>query len=387
MSTTPHQTPQQVRGFQPLAFYIHWPFCKAKCPYCDFNSHVRDRVDFKSWKQALLREIEYTKTLTGNHTVTSIFFGGGTPSLMPADIAESAIAKVRELWECDANIEITLEANPTSVEADTFPAFRQAGINRLSIGVQSLRPEPLKFLGREHSTDEAISALILARKYFERYSFDLIYARPQQTLAEWEEELSEALALAGAHISLYQLTIEENTAFHAAYAKGAFSMPSEELAADMYEMTESLTRARNLYAYEVSNYAVPGQESRHNLSYWLGHDYVGIGPGAHGRIGTPRHATLNVKSPERWLSMVSEQGHGQESMLPLSGLNIAEERLMMGLRIKEGVLIAEVCNFISEEKRRLAIREGLLENNELRLIATAKGRLLLTTLSAMLLKD
>jgi len=372
---------------QPLAVYIHWPFCKAKCPYCDFNSHVRDKVDFSAWKTALLKELEYVRSLAGNHKVESIFFGGGTPSLMPADIAEDAIRKVRELWECDANIEISLEANPTSVEADTFPSFKQAGVNRLSIGVQSLRPAPLKFLGREHSADEALAALALARKYFERYSFDLIYARPEQTLLEWEQELSEALALTNGHISLYQLTIEENTAFHTAYAKGAFAMPDEELAAAMYELTESLTRAKNLHAYEVSNYAAPGQESKHNLAYWLGHDYVGVGPGAHGRIGKhPRHATVNLKSPELWLSAVSKQGNGLESNLPLSALNAAEERLMMGLRIKGGIALSEVSDFVSSDKRALAIREGLLEDNDARLIATAKGRLVLTSLSALLLK-
>ncbi|MDX2073306.1 MAG: radical SAM family heme chaperone HemW [Alphaproteobacteria bacterium] len=373
----------------PLAVYIHWPFCKAKCPYCDFNSHVRDRVDFSAWKKALLTELEHMATLAPERIVTSIFFGGGTPSLMPPEIAEAAIARVRALWPCDENSEITLEANPTSVEADTFPAFKQAGINRLSIGVQSLRPEALKFLGREHSADEAMQALALARKYFERYSFDLIYARPGHTPQEWEDELREALALARGHISLYQLTIEENTAFHTAYAKGAFTLPDEETAAQLYELTTRITGEHGMTAYEVSNYAAPGHESRHNMAYWLGHDYIGVGPGAHGRLYLEgvRHATLNLKSPERWLSAVSEQGHGLESNLPMTAQTIAEERLMMGLRITGGLPVSEVRDYIDEKKRRMAIAEGLLEHDEAHLIPTAKGRLVLTSLTKLLLRD
>lgn len=373
----------------PLAVYIHWPFCKAKCPYCDFNSHVRDRVDFSAWKIALLRELETMAKLAPNRLVTSIFFGGGTPSLMPPDIAEAVIGKVRALWPCNENIEITLEANPTSVEADTFPAFKQAGINRLSIGVQSLRPEALKFLGREHSSDEALQALALARQYFERYSFDLIYARPQQTLDQWEAELSEALALTRGHISLYQLTIEENTAFHTAYAKGAFTLPDEELAAGMYELTTHLTATYGMHAYEVSNYAAPDQESRHNMAYWRGHDYVGVGPGAHGRITIDRSrtATTNLKSPERWLSAVCEQGHGLESHIPLSAQIAAEERLMMGLRLADGLPLSEIQPYIDEKKRALAIAEGLLADDNTCLIPTAKGRLVLTSLTSLLLSS
>jgi len=377
-----------IHAPRPLAVYIHWPFCKAKCPYCDFNSHVRDRVDFSAWKVALVKELEYMKGLASDSFVTSIFFGGGTPSLMQPEIAEAAIKKVRELWPCDDNIEITLEANPTSVEADTFPAFKQAGANRLSIGVQSLRPDALKFLGREHSADEALKALELARKYFERYSFDLIYALPGQTLEMWETQLSEALLLTRGHMSLYQLTIEENTAFHTAYAKGAFTLPDEETAARMYELTERLTGAYGMSAYEVSNYAAPGQESRHNMAYWLGHDYIGVGPGAHGRItgeNNQRFATLNLKSPERWLSGASENGHGLESNTPLTSQVVAEERLMMGLRLTNGLPLAEVRDFIDKDKRLLAIREGLLQDNDARLIATPKGRLVLTALTALLL--
>lgn len=369
----------------PLAIYIHWPFCKAKCPYCDFNSHVREGVDGARWKQAMLAELDHMMSLATRHKVGSIFFGGGTPTLMPPEIAQAMIARVRGHFDCDEDMEITLEANPTSVEADTFPAFKQAGINRLSIGVQSLRPEALTFLGREHSADEARRALALAKKYFQRYSFDLIYARPGQTLEEWEAELSEALAMASGHVSLYQLTIEENTAFYTAYQKGAFQLPDEQLAASMYELTERMAASHGLQAYEVSNYAKPGQESRHNLAYWRGHEYLGVGAGAHGRIAG--HATLTLKSPERWLSAVEANGHALDSVTQLTPRIRAEECMMMGLRITDGLALDEVREFVEEEKRLLAIREGLLEDHATQLIATAKGRLVLTSLSAMLLAD
>ncbi len=372
----------------PLAVYIHWPFCKAKCPYCDFNSHVRDAVDGAAWKAALLAELRHMRQLAKHHRVVSIFFGGGTPSLMPPEIADAAIRTVRELWPCEDNLEITLETNPTSVEAHTFPAFRNAGVNRLSIGVQSLRSEALAFLGREHSADEALQALALARQHFERYSFDLIYARPGQTLEAWREELEQALELTGGHISLYQLTIEENTAFHTAFHKGAFTLPDEETAAALYELTGRMTKAHGMHAYEVSNYAAPGQESLHNLAYWQGLDYVGIGPGAHGRItrnGT-RHATLTLKSPERWLASVQAHGHGLEATQEMTRRMVAEERLMMGLRITAGLTLAEVEEFIDPKKHALAVTEGLLENHPTHLIPTAKGRLVLTALTALVLK-
>lgn len=346
-----------------------------------------------AWKTALLAELAYTHQLVPNHTITSIFFGGGTPSLMPPDIAAALIEKTQQLWPCIDHLEITLEANPTSVEADTFPAFKQAGINRLSIGIQSLRPEALHFLGREHSAEEALAALDLARQSFERYSFDVIYARPDQTLDDWEKELSEALALAGGHLSLYQLTIEENTAFHTAYAKGAFIMPEEELAADMYNLTTRLTTEAGLIAYEVSNYAKPGEESQHNLAYWRGVDYAGIGAGAHGRLiltpHTPptRHASMNLKSPERWLSSVQQHGHGQEKMTLLTPREHAEERFMMGLRLSEGMAISEISSFLDKEKHAFAVTQGLLKDHPTRLIASEQGRLVLTSLVAMLLQD
>ncbi|MFO0109588.1 MAG: radical SAM family heme chaperone HemW, partial [Alphaproteobacteria bacterium] len=269
----------------PLAIYIHWPFCKKKCPYCDFNSHVRDAIDAEGWRQALIRELLYWQPLTHNHRVTSIFFGGGTPSLMPPAILAALIDTVRESWNCAPDIEITMEANPTSVESVNFAAAAKAGVNRLSLGVQSLRPEALKFLGREHSESEARSAIALAAEHFPRYSFDLIYALPGQTLDAWKTELREALTYARGHLSLYQLTIEENTAFHHQYHHDqAFTLPEEALAAEMYELTQRIMGEAGLPAYEISNHAASGHESRHNLSYWRGESYLGIGAGAHGRL-------------------------------------------------------------------------------------------------------
>lgn len=284
-----------------LAVYIHWPFCLSKCPYCDFNSHVREKIEQNRWKNALLRELEYMHSHMQDYTVTSIFFGGGTPSLMPPDNTHALIERTRQLWQVADNVEITLEANPTSVEAEKLTHFKEAGINRVSMGVQSLRDSELKFLGRGHSAKEAIGAIEILRKNFDRYSFDLIYARPNQTLNDWDAELSEALALAGGHLSLYQLTIEENTAFHHAYAKGGFTLPDEELSEALYRLTEEKMLASSLIPYEISNYALTGQESRHNLSYWRGDSYIGVGAGAHGRISVDgkRIATQTLKSPEQ----------------------------------------------------------------------------------------
>lgn len=379
----------------PIALYIHWPFCKSKCPYCDFNSHVRESVAFASWEKALLAELEYMYSLASNRKLSSIFFGGGTPSLMPPVIAKALIERAKTLWGHAEDLEVTLEANPTSVEATTFPNFKEAGINRLSLGIQSLIPDALRFLGREHSAEEALSAIALARQHFERYSFDLIYARPGQTLEAWEAELTQALTLAGTHLSLYQLTIEENTAFHTIYAKGVFTLPDESLAAEMYALTERLCADRGLVAYEVSNYAKPGHESRHNKAYWQGHEYIGIGPGAHGRIkpestqySGQRIATSTIKSPERWLSSVQEKGHGIEAVETLTPRMVAEERVMMGMRLKNGIKIDDtLLPFINSQKHQFAITQGLLEDTLTSLIPTAKGRLLLTALTALVLQN
>ena len=386
------QTPQQVRG---LAVYIHWPFCKSKCPYCDFNSHVREQVEQDRWKAALLRELRTMAGHVPHHRVRSIFFGGGTPSLMPPDTVAALIDEVHALWPMENDVEITLEANPTSVEASTFRDFKQAGVNRVSLGVQSLDGEALKFLGRGHSVPEALQAVDLARAMFERYSFDLIYARPAQTLKAWEAELTRALTYVGNHMSLYQLTIEENTAFHHAYAKGGFTLPDEVQSEALYRMTEAMLAAKGLNAYEVSNYATPGEESRHNLAYWKGTDYIGVGAGAHGRIRKDgeRIATQTLKSPERWLENVEKNGHAVEVWQPIDRQHEAEERLMMGLRIREGISYAEfqaqngfdLRDYILSERIALYTRKGLLVDDPLRLQVTLDGRLVLNRLTVELL--
>ena len=380
----------------PLAIYIHWPFCKSQCPYCDFNSHVRDAVDQDRWKQALLSELNWMAQTQANKTITSIFFGGGTPSLMPPSTAEALINQVAKLFPLAPDIEITLEANPTSVETATFPAFQQAGINRVSLGVQSLDDKELQFLGRGHSSSEALRAIDLARTTFARYSFDLIYARPNQTVALWEQELAQALRHAGSHLSLYQLTIEENTAFHHAYAKGGFTLPNEEEAEALYRTTESLLASNGLHAYEVSNYAKPSEESRHNLAYWQGTDYIGIGPGAHGRLreNGQRIATSTIKSPERWLEKTLRDGHGIEEWRAIDQPTEAEERLMMGLRLTEGIHYKkfqtqtgfDLRNYLNPERLQLHTQNGLLENKQDRLQTTLTGRLVLGNLTAELLK-
>lgn len=378
-----------------LAIYIHWPFCVSKCPYCDFNSHVRDKVDHADWQQALIAELEFMHTRASGFTVSSIFFGGGTPSLMKPEMAAALINRTHQLWRVMDGIEITLEANPNSAEAGKFADFRAAGVNRLSLGVQSLRAEELKFLGRKHNVGEAVSAIKLARKIFPRYSFDLIYARPNQKLEDWNLELEEALELAGGHLSLYQLTIEENTAFHHAYANHKFKLPDEQLAEDFYLLTEEKMEDNGFSAYEVSNYARAGQESRHNLSYWLGDSYIGIGPGAHGRIsiGKSRIAIQNIKSPERWLEQVREQNNGLEIWQELPKEVEIEERIMMGLRLKNGISYAEfyeqtgedLRKFIKQQKQQFYIDQGLLVASDKRLQTTMQGRLVLNKLTAEIL--
>lgn len=378
-----------------LAVYIHWPFCKAKCPYCDFNSHVRDKIEQDRWRKAMLRELEYMHQYAPDFTVSSIFFGGGTPSLMPAVTVQAMVSRIHELWKTTKNIEITLEANPTSVEADIFKEFRDAGVNRISLGVQSLRDSELKFLGRGHNVKEAIAAIELAGKIFDRYSFDLIYARPQQTVKDWDVELSEALTLAGDHLSLYQLTIEENTAFYHIYAKGNLLLPDENLAEELYLFTEEKMSSQGYIAYEVSNYARDGQEVLHNLSYWNGSSYIGIGAGAHGRIQIDgkRVATQTLKSPERWLETVEKQSNALEIWQEISPQTEVEERVMMGLRLRNGINYQQFIEqtgydlqeYINLEKRDFYVQRGLLEDSKTTLKTTLKGRLLLNKLTAELL--
>jgi oxygen-independent coproporphyrinogen-3 oxidase len=320
------------------ALYIHWPFCLAKCPYCDFNSHVRDRVDAEVWREALLADMRHEAALAGGEPLESIFFGGGTPSLMPPALVGALLEEAASLWGFAPNIEITLEANPSSVEAGKFADLGAAGVNRVSLGLQALDDETLRFLGRLHDAREGLAALETAQAVFERVSFDLIYARPGQTPAQWEAELRTALGLGTGHLSLYQLTIEPGTRFATDVRQRAFTPLAEDPAADLFALTRELTEAAGLPAYEVSNHARPGEESRHNLAYWRYRDYAGIGPGAHGRRGGL--ATLRHKKPENWLDAVAEHGHGLKDERELGLSEQASEALLMGLRLAEGVDVA-----------------------------------------------
>ena len=320
--------------------YVHWPFCASKCPYCDFNSHVhRGPFDEQAYVAAYEREIAHAAQLTPGRVVQSVFFGGGTPSLMSPWATGKIIDAIARHWTIERHAEITLEANPTSVEVDRFKGFRTAGVNRVSLGVQSLREKPLAELGRRHTVDEAVAAVRIAQSVFERSSFDLIYARPHQTLEDWEDELKEALWMARGHISLYQLTIEQGTRYFDLHQAGKLAMPDEDLSADFYELTQELTAAAGLPAYEISNHARPGQESRHNMLYWRYGEYAGIGPGAHGRlmINNQRHATAAEKMPFDWQKKVNAQGHGMVVDDVLTWEEQGDEFLVMGLRLKEGI--------------------------------------------------
>ena len=340
-SDAPTGTIANTRGNGLFGIYIHWPFCAAKCPYCDFNSHVhRSEFDESDYVTAYDRELAHFAQTTEGRTVQSVFFGGGTPSLMDPRSIGAILESIGRHWRIDADAEVTLEANPTSVEADRFRGYRAAGVNRVSLGVQSLRPGPLAELGRLHSVDEAIAAVRLAQSIFPRSSFDLIYARPRQTLADWRDELSEALQLAVAgHLSLYQLTIEQGTRYYDLHRAGKLAMPDEGLSADFFELTQELTNAAGMPAYEISNHARPGEESRHNLCYWRYGEYVGVGPGAHGRllIGNQRHATATEKLPFEWKKKVDARGHGMVTDDILSWEEEGDELLVMGLRLREGI--------------------------------------------------
>lgn len=330
-----------------LAIYIHWPFCLSKCPYCDFNSHVRDRLDPKEWQAAYIRELAFYRNLTGPRRVTSIFFGGGTPSLMSPDLVECIIKKINDLWGLDGDIEVTLEANPTSIEIDRFRGFKNAGVNRISIGIQSLNDDDLKFLGRQHSAAEGMRAIDIAGDVFDRYSFDLIYARPGQTESAWEQELTAGLKLAqGGHMSLYQLTIEPQTPFFTSHARGDFAVPGDDDAAALYTLTDQWMADAGLPAYEISNYARSGQESRHNVTYWRYGDYVGVGPGAHGRLtlNGVKYATRAHRAPELWRDRVVQNGHGTHpfTVVPLADRGV--EALMMGLRLSAGLDLNRIAD-------------------------------------------
>lgn len=366
-----------------FAIYVHWPFCKSKCPYCDFNSHVRERVDHDRWRAGLLRELDHYADLTAGHTVTSIFFGGGTPSLMEPSTVAAVIDRVAQRWPVAERLEVSLEANPTSVEADKFRAFRSAGIDRVSLGIQALDDASLKFLGRQHNAAEATGAIELAAKIFDRFSFDLIYARPGQTVASWQAELARALDYAVGHLSVYQLTIEEGTAFYPLHARGDLVLPDEDLAGDLYEATRNQLTAAGLPAYEISNHARPGEESRHNLTYWRYGDYVGIGPGAHGRLTLDggKFATRAHRAPEIWLERVERDGHGAAAPDPIDRDARGTELLMMGLRLSEGVRLARLLeetgrtldDFVDPAALSRLIDGGFLTRDVERLVATSEG--------------
>jgi putative oxygen-independent coproporphyrinogen III oxidase len=380
----------------PFAIYVHWPFCKSKCPYCDFNSHVRAAIDQGAWRRALLAELDHYAAETAGRTVSSVFFGGGTPSLMAPATAAALIDRIAARWPLASDAEITLEANPTSVEAQRFRDFRAAGVNRASLGVQALDPAALAFLGRGHSVDEALAAVELARASFPRFSFDLIYARPGQDAAQWNAELQRALALAGDHLSLYQLTIEPGTAFHTAHARGDFALPDDDRAGALYELTQARLADAGLSAYEISNHARPGGESRHNLVYWRYGDYVGIGPGAHGRLTLDgvKLATRQLRAPERWLAAVERRGEGTEERSAISETERLEEMLMMGLRLNESVPRARFRRECAAEPEavldtaRLArlVEGGFLILDEAGLRATTEGRQRLNAVLGALLR-
>ncbi|MBM3595083.1 MAG: coproporphyrinogen III oxidase [Alphaproteobacteria bacterium] len=323
------------------ALYIHWPFCLAKCPYCDFNSHVRESVEVDAWREALLADMRLEAELAGGEPLTSIFFGGGTPSLMPSVLVARLLQEAERLWGFDPSIEITLEANPSSVEAGKFADLARAGINRVSLGLQALDDDTLRFLGRLHDADGGLAALEVAQRAFDRVNFDLIYSRPGQRAADWHAELARAIALGTTHLSLYQLTIEAGTRFETMVHQGEFEPLDDERAADLFELTQALTASAGLPAYEVSNHARPDEESRHNLTYWRYEDYCGIGPGAHGRRGSI--ATVRHRKPENWLSAVARNGHGIVEERALAPREQASEAMLMGLRLAEGVDLAALA--------------------------------------------
>jgi oxygen-independent coproporphyrinogen-3 oxidase len=391
----PQQTVAAAAPDPGFGVYVHWPFCKAKCPYCDFNSHVRAGVDEARWRAALVAELDHYADAAAGRRVTSVFFGGGTPSLMDPATASAILDRVARRWPVAADLEVTLEANPTSVEAGRFRDFRRAGVNRVSLGVQALEDDALRMLGRAHDAREARGAIDLARRHFDRYSFDLIYARPDQTVAGWTAELDAALELAGEHLSLYQLTIEPGTAFHTRWQRGDILLPDDERAGALYEATQARLAAAGLPAYEISNHARPGAECRHNLTYWRYGDYVGIGPGAHGRLTLDgeKVATRQRRAPETWLAAVERSGHATEERVAVTPDERAEEMLMMGLRLAEGVprrrfraeTGAEIEALLAHGGLADLVVGGFLVLDEAGLRATAAGRQRLNAVLAALL--
>ena len=364
----------------PVALYVHWPFCVTKCPYCDFNSHVRAQVDDAAWCAGLLADLAHEAKLLPGRRLASIFFGGGTPSLMPPTTVAAIIDAATTHWPALPDIEITLEANPSSVEAARFAGFAAAGVNRLSLGLQALNDADLKLLGRPHDLAQGLAALAVAQKHFARVSFDLIYDRPGMTLDSWTAELGRALGFGTDHLSLYQLTLEPGTRFTALHAKGQLTMPNADTSADLFELTRAMTATAGIPAYEVSNHARPGSESRHNITYWTYGNYAGIGPGAHGR--RQGVATERLKKPETWLAAVQAQGHGMASEVALTADERATEALVMGLRLGDGIDAALVhartgrvlADVLRADRVARIVAQGLLEHDSQGLRLTLAGQ-------------
>jgi putative oxygen-independent coproporphyrinogen III oxidase len=382
---------------EPIALYVHWPFCAARCPYCDFNAHVRDRLDQAGWRAAILADLAFEAERLGPRPLASLFFGGGTPSLMEPESAAAVIAAALRAFPAEAEPEITLEANPTSVELGRLAAFRDAGVNRVSLGIQALDDAALAFLGRRHSAAQALDALALARRLFPRASFDLIYARPGQTVAAWRGELRRALAEGLDHLSLYQLTIEPGTPFARLAARGELALPDDATGAALYEATVEEAARAGLAPYEVSNFARPGAESRHNLAYWAYADHAGIGPGAHGRVtrGEAMVATARIRSPEAWMAAVATKGHGLREEEALTPEARAREMLLMGLRLARGVdpvrfekrTTIPLAEALDQSALAMAVAEGWLAwREDGALAATDRGRLRLDALLPALLR-
>jgi putative oxygen-independent coproporphyrinogen III oxidase len=375
--------------------YIHWPYCLSKCPYCDYNAHVATHIDQALWRAAYARELGAIRAMTGVRRVDTIFFGGGTPSLMAPDTVEHVIQTIKDLWSLADDCEITLEANPTQAESEKFLAFRAAGVNRVSLGVQSLVEKDLKFLGRNHDVHQAEAAIRLAKDIFPRVSFDIIYGRPQQTEQDWKEELKHALSFDPRHISLYQLSIEEGTPFYLHHARGDFTPLPNSQVEHLYDVTNILMAEYGYDSYEVSSFCQTGEESRHNLIYWRYHDYAGVGPGAHGRITYPTGesvATRTHRAPDIWLERVAREGHGMHPVVILTPRQRVEEMVMMGLRLREGIAfsrlesVANGAVAFDHERIKALINEGLLHDDPLFLRATDAGRRCLNAVIAWVLQ-
>jgi oxygen-independent coproporphyrinogen-3 oxidase len=364
----------------PLALYVHWPFCISKCPYCDFNSHVREAIDQEAWREALLADMAYEAEAGPPGPLGSIFFGGGTPSLMAPATVAALIEAAESHWGFAPGIEITLEANPSSVESGRFADLAAAGVNRVSLGLQSLDDDSLRFLGRAHDVEEGLGALATAQRHFARVSFDLIYALPGQSAKAWKAELARALGFGTGHLSLYQLTVEPGTRFAALAAKGKFIEADPDFAASLYELTGEMTEAAGLPAYEISNHARPGEESRHNLAYWRYRPYLGVGPGAHGRRGGL--ATLRHRKPENWLAALARNGHGLAEEAALTPEEQAREALLMGLRLSEGIATEGLEGQIDRNAAERLERQGLLTRSPGRLRVLPAGQLLLDRILA-----